>query len=86
MQLPALGFMLSTGFIATAAAQDAPGSADRRRSPPHPEEKIPNRVFFCDKDLHTSYSTDAGMIGNTLAPEEAYRFARGQTVTSRPAC
>ena len=25
MQLPALGFMLSTGFIATAAAQDAPG-------------------------------------------------------------
>ena len=39
-------------------------------------------MFFGDTHLHTSYSTDAGMIGNTLGPEEAYRFARGETVTS----
>jgi hypothetical protein len=25
---------------------------------------------------------DAGMIGNTLGPAEAYRFARGETVTT----
>ena len=84
MQLPALGFMLSTGFIATAAPRTRPGLPTEGEV--LAEEKIPNRVFFGDKDLHTSYSTDAGMIGNTLAPEEAYRFARGQTVTSRPAC
>ncbi|MDH3735291.1 MAG: DUF3604 domain-containing protein, partial [Gemmatimonadota bacterium] len=37
-------------------------------------------LFWGDTHLHTSYSTDAGMIGNTLPPEEAYRFARGEEV------
>jgi hypothetical protein len=37
-------------------------------------------VFFGDTHLHTSYSTDAGMIGNTLGPDEAFRFARGEKV------
>ena len=27
-------------------------------------------------------STDAGMIGQTVGPEGAFRFARGETVTS----
>ena len=40
------------------------------------------RPYFGDTHLHTSYSTDAGMIGNTLGPEDAYRFARGEQVTS----
>ncbi len=42
----------------------------------------PQRVLWGDTHLHTSYSTDAGMIGNKLGPDEAYRFARGETVTS----
>ena len=42
----------------------------------------PQRVYWGDTHLHTSLSTDAGMIGNRLGPEEAYRFARGETVTS----
>jgi hypothetical protein len=37
-------------------------------------------LFWGDTHLHTSYSTDAGMIGNTLPPETAYRFARGEEV------
>ena len=41
-----------------------------------------NDVYWGDTHLHTSYSTDAGMIGNTLGPEEAYKFARGEEVTS----
>ena len=39
-------------------------------------------VYWGDTHLHTSYSTDAGMLGNTLGPEEAYRFARGEEVRS----
>ena len=39
-------------------------------------------VYWGDTHLHTSYSTDAGMMGNTLGPEEAYRFARGEEVRS----
>ena len=41
---------------------------------------VPNRVYFGDTHLHTSFSTDAGFVGNTLGPEEAYRFARGEEV------
>ena len=33
-------------------------------------------VYWGDTHLHTNYSTDSGMLGNTLGPEEAYRFAR----------
>ena len=32
----------------------------------YPEQSFPNQVYFGDTHLHTSYSTDAGMIGNTL--------------------
>jgi len=49
---------------------------------PYPQVDFPNNVYFGDTHLHTSYSADAGMIGNTLGPDEAYRFARGETVTS----
>jgi hypothetical protein len=40
----------------------------------------PQQVFWGDTHLHTSFSTDAGMIGNRLGPDEAYRFARGEIV------
>ena len=49
---------------------------------PYPAQDFPNNVYFGDTHLHTSYSTDAGMIGSPLGPEEAYRFARGEKVTS----
>jgi hypothetical protein len=63
--------------------QDAPGPVDRQVNySPYPKQTFPNRVFFGDTHLHTSYSTDAGMIGAVLGPEEAYRFARGEEVKS----
>jgi hypothetical protein len=39
-------------------------------------------VYWGDTHLHTSYSTDAGMFGNPLGPEDAYRFARGEEIMS----
>lgn len=39
-------------------------------------------VYWGDTHLHTSYSTDAGMTGNTIGPESAYRLARGEEVLS----
>jgi hypothetical protein len=47
---------------------------------PYINQSHPNRVLWGDTHLHTSYSTDAGMIGNYLGPDEAFRFARGETV------
>ncbi|MEY3517101.1 MAG: hypothetical protein RIS67_1318, partial [Pseudomonadota bacterium] len=43
---------------------------------------FPTQVFFGDTHLHTSYSADAGMAGASLGPDEAYRFALGEAVTS----
>jgi hypothetical protein len=71
-------------FTASALAEeDTPSTRPGARTySPYPGEAYPNSVYFGDTHLHTSYSTDAGMIGNTLGPEEAYRFARGETVKS----
>ena len=80
----AAGLLLALPWAYGSDSYDAPPPAaiDKARYSPYPEQDFPNRVFFGDTHLHTSYSTDAGMIGNTLGPEEAYRFARGETVTS----
>jgi hypothetical protein len=43
---------------------------------------IPDRVLWGDTHLHTSFSPDAGLTGTMLSPEDAYRFARGEEVTS----
>ncbi len=35
---------------------------------PYVDDDYPNHIYFGDTHLHTSYSTDAGMIANTLGP------------------
>ena len=42
----------------------------------------PTRVLWGDTHLHTTNSLDARTMGVTLDVEAAYRFARGETVTS----
>ena len=49
---------------------------------PFVDQHFPNRVFWGDTHLHTSNSPDAGMVGNTLPPEMAYRYAMGEEVVS----
>ena len=79
-----IAMMFSATLAGMALADgDAPPPADHKITySSYPKKDFPNRVFFGDTHLHTSYSTDAGMIGNRLGPAEAYRFARGETVTS----
>lgn len=56
--------------------------APKREYSPNLDLNYPNRVFWGDTHLHTAYSTDAGMIGNRITPDEAYRFARGEELVS----
>lgn len=47
---------------------------------PYVVKETNTRVYWGDTHLHTSYSADAGMVGNTLGPEEAYKFALGYEI------
>jgi Protein of unknown function (DUF3604) len=49
---------------------------------PYAGRNFPTRPLFGDTHLHTSFSFDAGMFGARLGPVDAYRFARGEEVTS----
>ena len=48
------------------------------RYSPYPAHDFPNQVFYGDTHLHTSYSTDAGMAGCTLGPEEVRIDSRSE--------
>src|SRR5687767_10125710 len=45
-------------------------------------DAYPTRVYFGDTHLHTAMSMDAGLFGNRLGVEDAYRFARGEELTA----
>ena len=49
---------------------------------PYAGRNYPTRVLWGDTHLHTANSFDAATFGNTLGPEPAYRFARGEEVVS----
>ncbi len=49
---------------------------------PYAGRNYPTRVYWGDSHLHTSMSLDARTAGNSLGPEEAIRFARGEEVVS----
>ena len=56
--------------------------AARKAYSPYAGRKYPTHVYFGETHNHTSNSGDAYMAGNTLTPEQAYRFARGEEVVS----
>ena len=91
-RLLALAIAAATLIPTSAQAEDkypgygseptAAGHIGQKEYSPYLQIGYPRNVYWGDTHLHTSFSTDAGMIGNQLGPEEAYRFARGETVVS----
>ena len=48
---------------------------------PFIHKAFPQNIYWGDTHLHTTYSPDAGMVGNfNLGPADAYRFAMGKQV------
>ena len=81
--------ILALAFSAGALAQTDAGTLEiedvahnKADYSPFVDRHVPDRVLWGDTHLHSSYSFDAGFFGNTLPPEQAYRFARGEEVTS----
>ena len=72
------------GLIVAGSAMVSLGSAQAQKSEysPYVGQHYPQRVYFGDTHHHSSLSFDSGMFGNTLGPEESFRFARGEEVAA----
>jgi hypothetical protein len=49
---------------------------------PYAQRSFPSRVYWGETHLHTGVSLDAGLFGNILGHEDAYRLARGEEIKS----
>src|SRR5690349_12878924 len=89
------GLAGSLGWLPVGAQQQVPtdvGTLDKPTAEksfpnkpsysPYAGRNFPTRPLFGDQHLHTSFSLDAGAFGCKLGPRDAYRFARGEEVTS----
>jgi hypothetical protein len=70
------------GGTADTIAAKPPSTKDGKPYSAPTDRTIPLRVLWGDTHLHTGNSLDAGLNGTRLMPEDAFRFARGETVVS----
>ena len=90
-----LAALAASGIASVASAQNVQISPSEAYRPadtakfykepgysPYAGRHYPTRPLFGDEHVHTGWSGDAGMSGTTLGPEDAFRFARGEQVTS----
>lgn len=63
-------------------AKAATASPTKPGYSPYAGRNFPTLPLFGDTHLHTSFSMDAGAFGARLTPKDAYRFARGEQLTS----
>jgi hypothetical protein len=71
----------TVGLPAPTSAAEGAFPAQKHYSP-YAGRNFPTQVFWGDTHLHTGMSMDAGAFGARLEPEDAYRFARGEELTS----
>jgi len=66
----------------TLNVEEAAEHFQSRGYSPYADRGFPTRPLWGDTHLHTANSPDAFAFGNRLTPEDAYRFATGNTITS----
>ncbi|KPK59341.1 MAG: hypothetical protein AMJ59_11265, partial [Gammaproteobacteria bacterium SG8_31] len=49
---------------------------------PYAGRSFPSNIYWGETHLHTGLSLDAGLFGNILGHEDAYRLARGEEIRS----
>jgi len=81
--------LISLVLVPAAAVADAVPSEEAAEGlfsdqpySPYAQRTFPERPLWGDTHLHTGLSLDAGAFGNTLLPDEAWRFAKGEQVIS----
>lgn len=79
-----LSFLLTT--LGGCGDDERPDGADLRGKPsletaPEPRPAYDRQVFFGDLHIHSSWSLDAYDAGVRAGPGEAYRYARGESIS-----
>ena len=93
LQIISLGviFAGSLTFAGSVASMDDPHPGDKETISaafdkpgysPYAGRKYPTRALFGDTHHHTGLSGDAFGFGNMLGVDEAFRFARGEEITT----
>ena len=83
----AVAAWLDSRHTAKVLAQDAPPPNPKdlqgpKNYSPYADRRFPTRVYWGDQHLHTAFSADAGLVGDRLVPDDAFRFARGEQLRS----
>ena len=73
---------LAASDIGSADVEILKGLYPGKAYSPYAKRSFPSKVLWGETHLHTGLSLDAGLFGNTLMPEDAYRLARGEEITS----
>ena len=74
-------FIVHGLFLLCAAAAATDYSESRQPCDAHDPLKQP---YFGDLHVHTRYSLDASTQGTRTSPDQAYRFAKGETIGIQP--
>jgi hypothetical protein len=76
-------------FCTSVLAQLPPPTGDvadsfpvQKHFSPYAGRNFPTQVYWGETHLHTGMSMDAGAFGARLRPADAYRFARGEEITT----
>ncbi len=71
------------GLLLTPALANAELQYTEKREPCSSHKPL-MQVFFGDLHVHTRFSLDASTQGIRTTPEQAYRFARGESIGVQP--
>ena len=82
MKIKLLAILLCFPTFAFASEKPGTASGGGKEYSPYINLDFPQNAYFGDTHLHTSYSTDAGMVGNSTTPDMAYRVSKGEQITS----
>lgn len=80
-----IGVLVSSQVMAQESQANKISVPEKFEKPlysPYVNESFPKEVLWGDTHVHTGLSLDARAWGATLTPEDSYRFARGEEVTS----
>lgn len=85
--MPTVGFAVKVGLAVWLTVVAIPASiaaVDAEDSDSQPQQTLaPMQLLWGDLHLHSNLSADAFVLENrTLGPDAAFRFARGETITS----